>query len=153
MHNSSGYQYPIQADGFFVSAANDETSATPDNVQERADQCSDGGNRCVHRPAPELALHPLRFSKSPAYGQEQSENMFTELIDLQFIDAEGWRLPSIDLSTEEAIDAAIDQYEAETRVNSPYDAGQQLRVVWATHRLSAQFKVEEAEFLVEAANR
>ncbi len=152
MHNSSGYSRPIAADGLFVSAANDPTSP-PDTLEGHTQTCRDAGNRCEHFRGEELALPPLRFTKSPQYGRDASQQMFDELVTLQFIDAAGWRLPAVAVSTLEDVDATITSYEAQTVANSPFDAGQQLRVVWATHRLTAQFKVAEADFFLEALTR
>jgi hypothetical protein len=133
--------------GFFVSAENDEEGATGDRVAEQAETCSALVNEpCPHRVGHEIPLHPLRFARLTAYGDEQSRSIFDELVGMGLVDPDGARLVDLD---EGGVDAIMEEYIRTSEAPSPSLPPTQLRVVWATHRFSAEHAVEEAGWLLD----
>lgn len=143
-HNSA---YPVSAPvpGAYISAEHDEHNGTPDNVEQTAQQCSDFlGVTCPHFRGTEILLDPRRFARLPQYSLEQSQLIFDELVRLEYVDAAGARLAPLD-----DIDALMNQYMAETNAPIPGMPPTQLRVVWATHRVSSQHMKAEVAFLMD----
>lgn len=143
-HNSA---YPVDTPvpGAFISAEHDETGGTPENVDEVARACSDYlGMPCPHFRGTEIPLDPRRFARLPQYTLDQSQLIFDELVAMQFVDANGGRLVPLD-----DVDGVMDQYIATSNAPIPTMPPTQLRVVWATHRVSSQHMPEEVAFLLD----
>ncbi|MEQ1569533.1 MAG: hypothetical protein ABMA64_28105 [Myxococcota bacterium] len=139
-HNAS--QYDLSVPAMFVSAENDEEVRAPDEAV--ADCAGWTSTECPHLVGTEILLDPRRFARLPQYTVDDSAMLFDELVDLGMIDPSGARLVDIDDP-----DAVMDWYVANSEGPSPTLPPNQLRVVWATHRLSSQHAYEEATWLVE----
>lgn len=127
----------------YVSAENDENGQTPDRLGPVAEECAAATSAdCPHRVGLEIPLDPLRFARMPEFSQEQSTVMFEELVELGIVDPSGGRL--IELEDMEEVFA---DYQRTSAYPAPSLVVTQLRVVWATHRLSGAFASEEATFL------
>ncbi|HHO52253.1 MAG TPA: hypothetical protein ENK18_15600 [Deltaproteobacteria bacterium] len=140
-HQGAGLTSALPA--FYVSAENDETGQTPDRLGPAAEECgAAAGVSCPHRTGLEIPLDPLRFARMPEFDQEQSAIMFDELVELGIVDPQGERL--VDLANLEEV---LANYQRASAYPAPSLVVTQLRVVWATHRLSGAFAAEEATFL------
>lgn len=129
---------------FLVSAENDETGATGPEYADASERCREStGQPCPTAIGTEIALDPRWFARLPNYDEEESGRLFDELVDMRIVDPDGQRL--IDLADLEGV---LSVYEHDSRAPDPSSVSAQLRVVWATHRFSAQHVAQEADFLL-----
>jgi hypothetical protein len=143
VHNAPGYTSGIV--GMWVSAENDEV-VEPGRLEDAVAQCTAmTGVECPHVSGTEIPLDPRRFARMPQYSLEQSQAVFDDLVDLQYVDADGNRLVE-DLTD---VDAVMNNYIAKTSVRAPDPSlpPTELRVVWSTHRFSSQHLDEEVDWL------
>jgi hypothetical protein len=145
-HNAGGYSGG-SVPGVYVDAENDLVAGGTDSAQRGADQCtSASGRECPVLHGTVVPLDPRRFARMQAYSLEQSQKGFDELRD-----AFGWIDDDGNLLLEdvgEQIDALMVQYIGDTSMPSPTLPPTQLRVVWATHRVSSQNLVPEVEYFL-----
>ena len=91
----------------------------------------------------EVPLHPNRFAKLSGFSVDESTRLFDALVDLEVIDTDGNR--TVELG--EDPEAVVVGIENALQVQYAADVVQQLRVVWAMHRVSAQNKLAEAAWV------
>lgn len=131
--------------GIFVSAVNDESGGTPDQLGPLSEACtSQTARTCPHYTGHEIPLVPLRFDRLPTYSAEQSQAIFDELVDMQIVAEDGSRV--IDLADMEDV---FTTYIHDSQAPSPSMVPTQLRVVWATHRFSSEHADQEADWLLD----
>ena len=129
----------------WISAENDETGQTPERYDPVAEGCAVAvGGSCPHHAATEIPLDPLRFARLPNFSQEQSAAMFDELVEFGIVDPDGIR--AFDLVD---LEPTLSGYERNSAYASPSLVSTQLRVVWATHRMSGVFAAEETAFVAD----
>lgn len=122
---------------FFVSGQND-------NVVSPAQVAS---AHAVHTGPKELrehtegVLHPMQLMEHPGIGHQLSQDHFDALVVAGGIDAAGNRLATGDL------DGFIDAYVAGTALPGGAAVDVTLRTVWAMHKVSAEFAVEQGDFI------
>ena len=129
--------------GLWVSAENDDGGGGPSAMERNA---ADQGNGSLHLAGTEVALHPNRFAKLAAHDEESSARLFDTLVEKGWIDSDGWRIFEFDGDPDDHADRLENQLDIG---NSATDVMVQLRVTWAIHRMSAQNKVAEAEWIEE----
>lgn len=140
-HNSAPHN-ELSVPGLVVSAVNDPGGG-PEELQAYADFHAESGAESLHLRGTEVALHPNRFALEPEYSADQSQQIFDELVTLGYVAADGSRLASVD-----DVDATLKAYEQASGAPYPEIVSGQLRVVWATHRFSAQHAAEERDILL-----
>jgi len=128
--------------GLWVSGENDTGGGGAEAMEENARL---QGNGSLHLAGTEVALHPNRFAKLGVYDEDLSQTLFDELVDMEWIDPDGWRI----FDFEGDPDDHADSLENRLDVRSAVDVMVQLRVTWSIHRFSAQNKVPEAEWIEE----
>lgn len=131
----------------YIASENDETGRVAEFYTKRSyvEQCTEVAGDCRLREGEEIPLDPLRMARLPGVTQERAPDFFDDLLRIQFIDAEGNR--RVEFDTDESVEFHIDRYLQLSRMGArAFDAASQLRVVWATHRLSSEFVQEEANF-------
>jgi len=126
----------------FVEAAND-SATNPSEIDGTRQALSASGIDTVSYLAEERPLDPMRFLRIPAFTEEKSQFQFDELVTWEHIDPEGIRLTDVD-----NIDGVVNQMRNTSEGWDPVRAGEQIRVVWSTHRVDGQFAREERNFLV-----
>ena len=132
----------------YVSAENDEIGRNEAyyRVSGIVDRCARTAGDCRLLAAEELTLRPLRFTRLPNVSEEDSRAYFADMVRLELVDEDGERLASID--TEADINRVHERLRRGVRNREFVErVATQVRVVWATHRLSAVFAAQEAEFL------
>lgn len=142
-----GGQLIDQVPTMFIASENDETGRVREFYTERnyAENCRAVAGDCRLREGKEIPLDPLRMARLPGVDQKRAPDFFDDLLRLQFIDAEGNR--RVVFETDEGVDFHIDRYLQLSRMGArASEAATQLRVVWATHRISSEFVEEEANF-------
>ncbi|NCG19109.1 MAG: tandem-95 repeat protein [Rhodobacterales bacterium] len=90
----------------------------------------------------EEVLHPMRFMRIDGFNHQLSQDHFDELIAMGGIDSAGNRL----VSTAQ-ISSFLNTYEATSTLNRVNQVTSLLKVVWARHRYSALFHIQEADFI------
>jgi dienelactone hydrolase len=142
MHNGGPGAVAQGIPGLWVTAENDDTGGGADALGAWADEQADG----THFAGYEVPMERYRFAKVPAFTQNESSMLFDYIVDdLGWFDADGVR----QIEFEGDPDKFADQLTGDLQVNYAVDAMQQLRVVWALHRMSSQFKLEEAAWIEE----
>jgi hypothetical protein len=132
--------------GVYVSAENDEHGGTPENVGPVADACTEAvGEPCPHLRGTEIPLDPRRFARLPHYTLDQSQQIYDELVTLEYVTSTGERIPPLD-----DVDALMNEYMLVSGAPIPSMPPTQIRVVWATHRVSSQHHPEAVATLVDA---
>jgi len=126
----------------FVEAENDD-SASPDSMAATRALLADAGLDVEAYMAFEAPLDPMRFLRIPTFTEEKSQFQFDELVTWQHIDSDGTRITS-----HENINGVVNQIRDESTGWDPVRTGDQLRVVWRTHRVDGQFALEERNFFV-----
>ena len=133
-----------------IAAENDETGNDAEGMLDDVQDCeAEVGPQgvCPAYEGQEVALHPFRFARIQNFSQDQSAEMVDELVDFGLVDKDGNR--TFDLADLEDVLAT---YIRDSEFGALL-AATQLRVVWATHRLSSEFATEEADFLLEQFTR
>jgi hypothetical protein len=144
VHNSANYAGD-GIPGLWVSAENDDKNGGPESVETAAAECTlAAGEECPFVHGVEIPLDPRRFARLPEYSLAQSQNIFDELVEFEYVDADGERLIE-DLTD---LDGLMTEYSARSEMPFPTLPPTQLRVVWATHRVSSQHVVEETDWLL-----
>jgi hypothetical protein len=146
VHNSDSYAGG-GVGGIWTSAENDLENGQVSDVDDEAAACTaQSGAECPHLRGTEIPLDPRRFGRLSAYSISKSQEIFDELVDFEYVDADGVRLvPDVG----EDIEALMADYISRSRMPSPTLPPTQLRVVWATHRFSSQHINEEADYLLD----
>lgn len=146
VHNSANY-FGGGMPGIFTSAEWDAENGGPEAVEQSAEACSDqAGTECPHLRGTEVPMDPRRFARLPAYSLGQSQQIFDELVEFEYIDADGNRLVD-DLLTD--IERLMSDYIQRSKMPSPTLPPTQIRVVWATHRVSSQHVDAEVDYLLD----
>jgi hypothetical protein len=144
LHNS--HHFYGSAPGFYVSAENDFENGGPELVAETAAECTTAlGTVCPHAAGREIPLDPRRFARLAAFDLDTSAAVWEELRQLGYIDDQGNRLVE-DITD---MDAVMAGWESTARTPSPGSSSTQIRVVWATHRVTGEFAQAEAAWLVD----
>lgn len=91
----------------------------------------------------EIPLDPLRFAKLDFFSQEESQRTFDDLVAMEMIDEDGVRV--VDFGDEP--EAIAERIANSDQLRWAADVAQQLRVVWSMHRVSAENKVAEAQWI------
>lgn len=127
----------------WTSAENDTAGGGPSAMARNAEN---GGPPSAHFAGTEVPLDPYRFAKAGLWDEAQSQGIFDLMVEDGWVDAQGQRL--IDWGDDPT--GWCDRNENRLpSPQSPSTAMSQLRVVWATHRFSAQHKFEEAAWIEE----
>jgi len=134
-HNC-GQGGPRDQPALFVDAENDGASS---RMASLASDHPDG----TLLSGTEVPLHPNRFAKLISFSPEDSVGIFDELVGLEVVDTDGLR--TVDFGSDP--EAVMEGIENALRVRYAADVVQQLRVVWALHRISAQNKLDEAAWI------
>ena len=127
----------------FVEAENDEVTE-PDTLAATRDTIAAAGFAVEAYMATEAPLDPMRFLRIPSFTEDKSQFQFDELVTWGHIDATGVRQTSY-----ENVNGVVNQIRNESEGWDPVRAGDQLRVVWRTHRVDGQFALEERNFFVD----
>lgn len=135
IHNGSPSGTP-SLPAFFVSGDND-TTFPPGTVQGA--YASHSGPK-VYRNALEEVTHPMVFTQHDGFGHQLSQDHFDGLVAAGGIDASGNRLTAQPHNF-------LTSYTAGTPLNRSAQVDTTMRIVWAMHRLSGAFRVEEADFI------
>lgn len=128
---------------FYVAAENDELGRDESFYEDLGllDSCVDP---CVFREGTEIDLLRHRFARVQGIDADMSEYAFAEAVERGMVDADGVRRISTDRPT---LEQYLDRYARALALGGHHDAAAtQLRVVWATHRFSSEFALEEASF-------
>jgi hypothetical protein len=125
----------------FIESANDD-STNPASIDETRKALEAAGIDTASYVAIERPLDPMRFLRIPAFTDEKSQFQFDELVSWDHVDPEGVRLTDV-----ENINGVVAQMRTDSEGWDPVRAGEQLRVVWSTHRVDGQFALEERNFL------
>ncbi len=136
LHNCQRVGPPNQP-VLFVDARNDWQA---EHMAETAAAHPDGTLLQGH----EVALDPLRFAKFDYFSQDDSQKIFDELVGMGVVDTDGVRAVEFGEDPEETVLAIEDNLQVRFGTG---DIAQQLRVVWSMHRLSAENKVAEAQWI------
>ncbi len=136
-HNC-GQRGPDDTSVLFVAAENDNAA------RNMADNAADHPNGSLLS-GTEVLLHPNRFAKLVSFSPETSGGVFDELVALEVIDTDGARIVDLGADPERVMEGIENALDA--RVPYAADVAQQLRVVWAMHRVSAQHKLDEAAWI------
>ena len=140
------HQGPMVIEGlpvFYVAAENDEIGRNEAFYEELGllETCVEP---CVFREGQEIDLLRHRFARIPGVDAEMSEYAFAEAIERGMVDAAGVRQINPDQDT---LELYLNRYARALDLDGHHEAAAtQLRVVWATHRFSSEFAVEQAEF-------
>ena len=135
LHNGGGGG-PDDLPTLFVDAEHDPAAA---RMAAMADAHPDG----TLLRGTEVPLEPQRFAKLPFVTPDESELIVASLVDMGAVDAAGAR--TLDFGDDP--EAAVVALEAQIPNGLAADIAQQLRVVWAMHRFSAQNKLAEAQWI------
>lgn len=131
--------------GIYTSAEWDET-VDAEQVARAAENCSEAtGTECPLLVGTEIPMDPRRFARLALYSLRTSQDIFDELVEMEYIDADGNRLAT---GLPGDIDELMNTYIAKTKMPSPTMPPTQIRVVWSTHRFSSQHVNEEVEYLL-----
>ena len=141
-HSSAGNESP-GIPQIWVVAAND-LEGTADRAEESYQEAIAAGGIGEFYLAVEQPLDPMRFVRIPGFEEQTSQKAFDEAVGLSLVDAAGVRL--VDLSFQ--LENAIALYEAEAEVIQNWEVGNQLRVVWSTHRFDSQFTEQVCDFVL-----
>lgn len=134
----------------YVAAENDDIGRDAAYYEQAGlvDVCAASAGDCRLREGAEILLDPRRFVRLQDVDEDRSRILFDELVELGLIDATGAR--AVLLDDEHPVQGEIERYIKASRFGATAEfAAGQLRVVWATHRLSSEFAPEEAAFFVE----
>jgi hypothetical protein len=143
-HNAGGYGGGT-VPGMYIHAENDEVDDSSRGPAAAEDCSLSATEECPFYMGTEIDLDPRRFARLPAYSLNQSQEIFDELVGMEYVDADGKRLvPNLD-----QIDALMNDFIVRSTNPSPTLPPTQLRVVWATHRVSSQHAKEETDWLID----
>lgn len=134
----------------YLAAENDDVGRTGAFYEKRGlvDVCVAAGHDCRLLEGTEIRLDRRRFQRLADFDAARSQTTFDEMVAFGLIDAAGDR--TVSFEPEGVLQKTLDAYEKVSRAGSAASfATGQLRVVWATHRLSSAFAPEEADFFLE----
>lgn len=144
-HNGGAQYEGTQAPGFFTAAENDESGQTVDLLTEAADRCSSTAREaCPFRKGHEIPLQTTRFARMPYFTQDESREIFDDLVGMEIVDPAGERLVDI----EDMEDVFVQMMAGLDNAFEGY-VDEDLRVVWATHRFSSEHVDDESEWLLD----
>ncbi len=139
-HNAASQNDEIPT--IFIDSENDDTGVGGSMVAA-ANALEDAGVATESYMAMEGPLDPMRFLRIPNFNADKSQFQFDEIVDWGHIDADGNRITSTD-----NVEAVVNQISTQSQGWGPEQAGEQLRVVWCTHRIDGRFALEERNFFV-----
>lgn len=129
--------------GLYASGENDGDIALH---RSSADKHAESNAASQYLENLERAWTPEEMLLHPNYDMGEAQAVHDELIALGVIDADGGRLVALD-----ELERSMNQYENASALPGPTRVTNQLRVAWATHRVSSEFACEERDFVLQHA--
>ena len=134
----------------YIGAENDDIGRTGAYYESSGliDVCRAAVGDCQMREGREIPLDARRFARIPDVDEMRSRILFDEMVSFGLVDPQGSR--TFDFEGKRSIADEMERYNKLSQYGSTASlAAGQLRVVWATHRLSSEFAADEAEFFVQ----
>jgi len=143
-HSSGGHASAnIPLPMVFVLPENDSTGRGPAEGLED-DRTSQGLVTTYYEPPEVVPLTPEWFLRNPDLSPEAAQKTFDEMVRLELIDADGYRLTEIDDAED-----TLTQWERDTTAPNPTLRTEEIRVAWAIHRMNGYYAHEVRDFFLD----
>ena len=140
IHNSV-LQQAVDVPVWFTSNENDSITA---GTRSSAERHASRGQDAPYYQLDERPWAPNDMLLNRFYDEKESQAVFDELVDFDFIDATGARVRTL-----ENLEGTMRYYSNNSTLPGPDRVTTLLRVVWATHRTSGRFACEERDFILK----